>query len=201
VALMAVAGGALLFGVPQARAQAVGRLFTTVEKRIELDAIRDEYEYGKPPKRQAAGRQSKGGRGKRPSVPEVTVNGVVLRSSGIDASWVNGTPILDGQATEDGIRVEPRRSAGGSVQLILPSGVNTRPVRPGQKIDVVNGRVIDTYTAAREKPAGKRFFSGMPSLGDGEGKIRAGGQSEDASVPGSGPGAANGVKDAKVPSS
>jgi len=140
-------------------AQTIGRLFSTPEQRIELDRIRDEYDYGKPPPAQPSGATPAAGGPAAPAIALVTVNGVVLRSSGNDASWVNGSAVLSGQTTPEGIRVEPRRAARAGVRLVLPSGSDTALIRPGQQIDVVNGAVLDSYqgTPKREGAGGALF--------------------------------------------
>lgn len=151
--------------VSVAQAQTIGRFFSTVEQRIELDEVRDEYEYGKPPKPPERKKDSDAEVASRPAVPDMTVNGVVLRSSGHNATWVNGQAILGGQTTADGIRVVPRRARGaGSVRLVLPSGTLTQPIKPGQKVDVAEGLILDTYQLNdRERAKNKLFEPATPA--------------------------------------
>jgi hypothetical protein len=143
-------------------------MFSTVEQRAELDEIRDEYEYGKPV--QAVVRRPDADvEAAQPALPQVTVNGIVLRSSGANVSWVNGTGIVSGQRTPEGIRVVAgRRNGVGEVRLILPSGVDTAPIKPGQKIDVVNGRVVDTFSLSRSGGKEIRLFEVPPPRGTGD---------------------------------
>lgn len=158
----------LLMAAPAANAQLFGRLFTDPERRADLDVVRDEHEYGKPPKAPEPVEMRKDSKAHPPALPQMTINGVVLRSSGNDTSWVNGARILSGQATPEGIRVEPRRSTSPAVRLVLPSGVDTTPIKPGQRIDVVSGTIVETYREpAREaSPTRKnRLFDDTPGSG------------------------------------
>ena len=139
-----------------AHAQSFGRLFSTPEQRIQLDEVREEYEYGKPPRPPEPEVKKDDSQANRPALPQVTVNGVVLRSSGNDTSWVNGTRILSGQTTPEGIRIEPRRVKGPAVKLVLPSGVGTTPIKPGQRIDIVSGTVVETYRAPKDGTSSAR---------------------------------------------
>ena len=43
--------------------------------------------------------------------------------------------------------------AGPAVRLVLPSGVDTTPIKPGQRIDVVSGTVMETYRAPKGEAA------------------------------------------------
>ena len=117
-------------------ARSFGRLFTTTEERALLDEIRTAHDYGAPVV--AASPVA-------PVIPEVTINGVVVRSSGNNASWINGAGIMGAETTREGIRVEARRAGGGTVRIILPSSLDPFELKPGQKIDVVRGQVQDGY--------------------------------------------------------
>ncbi|MFT5390325.1 MAG: hypothetical protein ACI8PT_000510 [Gammaproteobacteria bacterium] len=159
-------GTAMVLVVSQSvSAQSLGRIFSTVEQRAELDEIRDEYEYGKPVQARVR-RTDVDGEAAQPALPQVTVNGIVLRSSGAHVSWVNGVGIVSGQRTPEGIRVVAgRRNGVGEVRLVLPSGVDTAPIKPGQKIDVVNGRVVDTFSLSRSGGQQVRLFAVPPPRG------------------------------------
>jgi hypothetical protein len=136
-----------------ASAQRLGRLFTTQEERQVLEEARREYEYGAPAP-------------ESPSVPQpqqtesvvskLTINGVVLRSSGVNSTWVNGSPVLGG-VTREGLRVEADRHSGGNVRITLPSGVGTVQLRAGQKIDVGSGSVQEGYQRDTTEDAASAF--------------------------------------------
>lgn len=151
--------GALAVGIvvvanlwlPVADAQQLGRLFTTPEERAELDEIRNDPDFGKEeaPEVVVVPEQGPGG----PLVEHVTINGIVLRSSGNNYSWINGDNIRSGDATREGIRVETRQlSGGGTIRLVLPSGQDTVQLKPGQKIDVLTGSILEPY----EQDAGEQ---------------------------------------------
>ena len=113
-----------------ADAESLGRLFTTPEERASLDEIRRDPDFGRVEVIEVAPTvdQPDG-----PVVPHVTINGVVFRSSGINASWINGLSVSS-DSTREGIRVQTRQlESGGTVKLSLPGGLETIQIKPGQK--------------------------------------------------------------------
>lgn len=140
---------ALLLGVSlgglslSADAQGLGRLFTTPEERAELNEIRNDPNWGVVETSEPIEVEiTPSG----PVVPHVTINGVVFRSSGLNASWINGLSIPASDATREGIRVQTRQlQGGGIVQLSMPGGLETVEIKPGQKIDLSNGGVFEPY--------------------------------------------------------
>ena len=133
----------LLLVATSVSAQGLGRLFTTPEERTELDEIRSDPDWGKE---EAPAVVEVEVTPDGPLVPHVTINGVVFRSSGLNASWINGLSIPSSDATREGIRVQTRQlEGGGAVQLSMPGGLETVEIKPGQKIDLLNGGVFEPY--------------------------------------------------------
>lgn len=132
-----------------AAADGLGRLFFTPQQRDRLDELRDTYVYGQPQKSRKA-----------PTIQDVTINGVVLRSDGESAAWINGSPVFGAQATPEGVQVEADHSAGGGVRIRLPGGVDTVQLKPGQKIDLPDGRVLDAYQHLPTETSKKVFEGG-----------------------------------------
>lgn len=150
--MLAVVG----FWLPTADAQTLGRLFTTPEERAELDEIRNDPDYGKQEATPIVVVPEQGSTG--PTVEHVTINGIVLRSSGQNYSWINGDNIRGGDATREGIRVETRKlNSGGTVRLVLPSGLDSVQLKPGQKIDVLTGSIFEPYEQSADERAVKLF--------------------------------------------
>lgn len=148
-------------GLPAAGAQTLGRLFTTPEQRAELDEIRNDPDYGKEEAPRVSVAPKQGATG--PAVDTVTINGIVLRSSGQNYSWINGDSIRGGDATREGIRVETRQlSSGGTVRLVLPSGLDTVQLKPGQKIDVLTGSILEPYEQRPDERAVNIFEEEEP---------------------------------------
>jgi len=140
------------FWLSTADAQTLGRLFTTPEERAELDEIRNNPDIEEPTAPQMVVAPEQGPTG--PTVEHVTINGIVLRSSGQNYSWINGDNIRGGDATREGIRVETRRlTSGGTVRLVLPSGLDTVQLKPGQKIDVLTGSILEPYEQRSDERA------------------------------------------------
>ena len=134
-------------------ADSLGRLFSTPELRAELDRVRDDPTFGQVEEAPPAPAPVMPAPAPGPVVDQVTVNGIVIRSSGQNASWINGTSIPAGDSTREGIRVQAEATGGGSVRLILPSGENTVQLKPGQKIDVLTGGVLEPYQRETDEDA------------------------------------------------
>ena len=134
------------------QAQSLGRLFSSPEERFQLDEIRPGVRV-----RQSVGRGDDGsGRGFRRSIElQLTINGLVVRSSGTNSTWVNGSRVSRGESTREGIKV--RDEAGGEVRITLPSGIDTVNLKPGQKIDVASGVILDAYESGPEAEAESAF--------------------------------------------
>jgi hypothetical protein len=149
---------ALLLGASPgfAAAERLGRLFSTPEAREALNDLRNQYEYGKPA--QPAAEQG-------PVIEHVTVNGFVIRSNGQNSSWVNGTSIPSGEATQEGIRVVP--SGSSAVRIELPNDLNPIELKPGQKVDVIKGQVSDIYQNASDESAPSVFEEADPGGASG----------------------------------
>jgi len=160
-ALLAVSMLVGLLMPPTSMAATLGRLFLTAEQRVMLDEIRNDPDRGKAPAEAPV--TTKSVTKKAPSVPSVTVNGIVLRSSGGDSTWINGHEISADEPTPEGVRVRTfaKRDA---VRIILPEGTETAAIKPGQRIDVLSGKIVDAYQQRVRKEA-PRAFNG-PAPGD-----------------------------------
>lgn len=163
----------LLANLSPVMAQRLGRLFTTPEQRSALDEIRLQAQFAQPePEPEPAPQSSlstvaEPPRG--PSISNLTINGVVRRRGGRTTVWVNGREVDRGDVTREGVLVEsaPRRSV--DVRLRLPSGTESIALRPGQKIDIETGTVLEPYenrpVPARQTafPAARSGVSQLPS--------------------------------------
>jgi len=148
VAVLGIA--AILMILPSiADAQRLGRLFSTPDERALLDELRRERQIVDPDPQVAEIVAD------TPSVEQVTINGLVLRSSGAHSAWVNGRQVDGGARTREGVRVDTSATRGGRVKIILPSGAETIDLKPGQKIDVDSGVVVEAY----ERSSGARAYT------------------------------------------
>ena len=141
-----------LVAAPSLQAQSLGRLFSSPEERFQLDEIRREYEYGSPVEEETTEVAETSA---DPIELQLTINGLVVRSSGTNSTWVNGSRVSRGESTREGIKV--RDEAGGEVRITLPSGIDTVKLKPGQKIDVASGVILDAYESAPEAEAESAF--------------------------------------------
>jgi hypothetical protein len=152
---------ALLPPAPVALAQLPGRLFTTPAERAALDAERS----ARPVRQAAQAAQAEREVTERqahdlppPPPPEpFTMNGVVVRSSGSNTAWVDGRPVLTGEETDKGVRVDTRTlDAGGAEVTVSGSGQSLR-LKPGQTFVPDEGKVSERFErpekpGAAEKP-------------------------------------------------
>ena len=133
----------------------IGRLFSTVEQRIELDRLRDRP-AAEPVTEPAASEvepEAAPGLALDPEpAPEpdatslmVTVNGLVIRSDGHRLAWVDGVEAGVEAMTHGGIGIEVDRTSAGRVRIRLPERGVHAELKPGQTIDVVRGGVFEAY--------------------------------------------------------
>jgi hypothetical protein len=154
-ALVLILAGA----APPAEAQRLGRLFTSVDERAHLDELRYQAQFATPqPAPEPAAAATSAPEQAAPDVSSLTVNGIVRGSSGRGTVWVNGNQIERGGTTREGIQVNTAGAGGRSVRARLPSGVDTIEIKPGQKIDVIHGVVLEPYERGEHTPAGPSAF-------------------------------------------
>lgn len=146
-AILAAAAGALLVLAAPAAAgtDALGRLFTTPAERAALEQLRHAPAKAEKPKKVA--RPQVEIQPPPPPVPAVRVEGMVTRSDGQNAAWVNGRTVLQGGPAGQGLRVEPGRIRGDSVPIVLPGDKTTIHLQPGQVYNPVDSKILDVYSA------------------------------------------------------
>lgn len=130
--------------VLSAAAAPFGRLFTTPEERARLDALR------RPPSDQAAVAAAV------PAVEKLALDGIVVRSSGNNAAWINGSPIFAGEANREGVRVEAT-TADGVVGARLLHGHEAIRLEAGQTFDATTGRVLEGFEVEAQQEAESGF--------------------------------------------
>ena len=140
---------------------AAGRLFSTAEERIRLDALRRRHE---PPEAAVHGLPAEPEPGRRGL--RLRLDGMVLRSRGSDVAWVNGERVSTGGSTREGIRIIG--AAGGSIRFVLPGGAGTVRLRAGQHLDFVTGVVRDAWQAGNEATGSASDPAPAESAGDPE---------------------------------
>ncbi|NVD97498.1 hypothetical protein [Massilia sp. BJB1822] len=121
----------------QAMAPAVGRLFTTQEERLQLDAQRGNASAGTsgmpgmpagqappaPPPAPVAASET-------PPPEPVQLNGEIRRNGGKSVVWVNNVPLESSAA----------RAKGGALSVPLPTGGSVK-LKPGQSFNPADGSV------------------------------------------------------------
>lgn len=160
--------------------ESFGRLFFSIEERRTLDDMRDddiEPERVEP---------TRGEQMAAPLVDVISFDGKVERSAGGGSTiWVNGRPVLTGNRTLEGIRIQSSRGTNGVTRFILPpseAGETDFSLKAGQKIAVQSGKKLDAYEAraaedaesvfAKESPADAAAPDGVPPP-DGAGSSSA----------------------------
>jgi hypothetical protein len=135
----------LLLLIGTAQADPLGRLFLTPAQRQVLDS-----------ERRALSSKPAGG-GDEPvatvQLPRyIRFNGLVERSDGLDAAWVNDASTLKGEVLPDRLRVEIRHLRDGRIRLRLPDGHRVY-LKPGQVYDRDSGKVLEGYQVPASTPA------------------------------------------------
>ena len=107
----------------------IGRLFFSPDERAMLDRIRQKSS------------------GNTVSTTEqVTLNGIVRRSSGKTTAWINQLPQHENE-TPQGIAVRQGQASKPSALLLLPSGKQVN-LKAGQTFDTTKGKVREGYEDA-----------------------------------------------------
>ena len=153
----------------------IGRLFSTVEQRIELDRIRDRPAV--EPVAEPAAVEVEAETELRIALdpepePErdatslvVTVNGLVIRSDGHHLAWVDGVEAGAGAEAPGRAGVEVDRAPGGHIRIRWPErGVHV-DLKPGQTIDVVRGSVFEAYETRPVRGAAETSGAPAPEPG------------------------------------
>ncbi len=127
----------LMLGVANpVQAESFGRIFTTAKQRAILDNIR---RYSK---------QKKAGSKILQTVfnnKEVNVNGVVIRSDGINTVWINGKTNLNTNTSEAGVKIYRKDIKSDSVTITLSNSSKRITLKPGQAVDPLSGKIRDRY--------------------------------------------------------
>ncbi len=137
-----------------------GRLFFSIGERRTLDDMRDddiEPEIVKPQPGKTA---------VAPVVDVISFDGKVERSGGGSTIWINGRPVLTGNRTVEGIRIQSSRGTNGETRFILPpsdAGETEFSLKVGQKIAVQSGKVLDAYEARAAEDAESVFARELPA--------------------------------------
>ena len=112
-----------------AGAEPLGRLFFSPDERAMLDRMRQ-----------------KNGGSTVTATEQVTLNGIVRRSSGKTTAWINQVPQNENE-TPQGIAVQQGKTSKPSALLLLPSGRQVN-LKAGQTFDTTKGKVREGYENA-----------------------------------------------------
>lgn len=107
----------------------IGRLFFSPDERAMLDQLRQ-----------------KSGGSTISATEQITLNGIVRRSSGKTTTWINQLPQHENQ-TPQGIAVRQGQASKPSALLLLPSGRQVN-LKAGQTFDATKGKVREGYEDA-----------------------------------------------------
>lgn len=122
---------------PRAKAHAespkIGRLFFSPDERAMLDRLRQ-----------------KSGGSTVSATEQITLNGIVRRSSGKTTAWINQLPHHESK-TPQGITVQQGQASKPSALLLLPSGRQVN-LKAGQTFDATKGKIREGYEDAAPPP-------------------------------------------------
>lgn len=115
-----------------AGAEPLGRLFFSPDERAMLDRMRQKNS------------------GSTVSATEqITLNGIVRRSSGKTTAWINRVPQNENE-TPQGIAVQQGKTSKPSALLLLPSGRQVQ-LKAGQTFDTTRGKIREGYQGSENK--------------------------------------------------
>lgn len=123
----------LLGLAPLTGAEPLGRLFFSPDERAMLDQQRNKTGGDSPPTQAA-------------QTEQVTLNGIVRRSSGKTTAWINQLPQHENE-TPQGVAVQQEKTSKPSAVLLLPSGKKVN-LKAGQTFDTAKGKVREGYEDA-----------------------------------------------------
>jgi len=117
---------------PYAESHKMGRLFFSPEERVMLDRFR----------------QKSGGStvSTVSTTEQITLNGIVRRSSGKTTAWINQVPHHENEAPQ-GVTIQQSSTSKPSAVLLLPSGKKV-DLKAGQTFDATKGKVREGYENA-----------------------------------------------------
>lgn len=127
--------GLALFAIlcPQVNAEdTLGRLFFSAERRQQLDRQRTMNTLDKQPAMVA---------------PTLTVDGIVVRSSGRRTAWINGTPQHESELLS-GLTVSARPSTPGAIR-IESHDLPAAHARVGDAVNSQTGEASDLLAGGR----------------------------------------------------
>ena len=133
----------------------IGRLFSTVEQRLELDRLRNQPDVSQETGPEVV--ESAAEPARAPPAFAVTIDGVVLRGDGHHLAWVNGVELDTKAAASAVVRIDADHPWGGQIRIRLPDGRANRVLKPGHTIDA-SGAVLDAYE--RRSPKGASEIPG-----------------------------------------
>lgn len=125
-----------------AGAEPLGRLFFSPGERARLDQMRNGNVDDNAPTGQPS------------PTEQVTLNGLVRRSSGKTTAWINQLPQNENE-TPQGVAVQGQ-TAKPSALLRLPSGKQVQ-LKAGQTFDITKGKIREGYEGSTAPPHPKRL--------------------------------------------
>lgn len=114
---------------PYAESHKIGRLFFSPEERAMLDRLRQ-----------------KSGSSTVSTTEQITLNGIVRRSSGKTTAWINRIPQHENE-TPQGVAIQQSPTSKSAAILLLPSGKKV-DLKAGQTFDATKGKIREGYEDA-----------------------------------------------------
>jgi len=123
--------------VNEAQANSFGRFFTTPKQRAVLDQIRRNPQYNTTSR--IASKLAPVAK------KDIDINGIVVRSDGINTVWINGKSNLKTNKPEVGVRIYSQNIKRESVTITLSNPDIRVTAKPGQTVDPITGKVSEVY--------------------------------------------------------
>lgn len=117
-----------------AGAEPLGRLFFSPDERAMLDRQRNKTSADSPPNQVT-------------QTDQITLNGIVRRSSGKTTAWINQLPQNENETPQGVVVLQRGQASKPSAVLLLPSGKRIK-LKAGQTFDATKGKVREGYEDA-----------------------------------------------------
>ncbi len=122
-----------------AEEQGMDRLFYSPEDRAVLEILREASS------RPVMSASEPKGKEKAEKGPQVfTLGGTVTRKNGVQSVWLNGRSYSSATSLPANVRVD-KPYVAGQVVLKVPETGKSYPLRPGQTVDINEGKIRESY--------------------------------------------------------
>jgi len=145
--------------------ESLERLFTTKKERNSLNKARLKYT---PKTMDSASEDDDGNPIKVKKETKVVLNGFIKRSDGKSVVWINDSNTMGEELDKQGIKVNTKKMKKNLIQFSVPG--RKVSMKPGQAVDIANGKVIEVYNLPKKEDNKSQVTSGLTR--DSDARVR-----------------------------